>query len=691
MQQPTFDFDTPNTHSAQTEYLALVTELNQHCIAYYVNDTPTLPDVEFDRMMRQLQQIEREHPEWLSPNSPSLRVGGAALAEFEKTTHQIPMLSLDNAFTTTEFGAFTQGVNSRTQHQEMAYCAELKFDGLAISLVYEYGKLQLGATRGDGAVGENVTQNVKTIKNIPHFLPELAAFSRFEVRGEVVMPTAGFNRFNEAQAAKGLKTLANPRNGAAGSLRQLDPKVTAQRPLAFYAYDAFISDEAESASFFGQTHFGKLQCLNALGFAIGPCKIVKNETEAQAYYDDILSKRNSLPYEIDGTVFKVNDSTIQKSLGFVGRVPRWAIAYKFPAQEELTTLLSVEFQVGRTGQITPVAKLNPVYVGGVTVSSVTLHNEDKVNELDLHIGDTLVVRRAGDVIPQIMRTLPERRPENAIKVTFPTSCPVCDSAVYRDEGVSAHRCSGGLTCNAQVQERLNAFASKERMNIKGMGDKIVALFFEKGFLRSFDDLYRLKQSDIAALEGFGEASASKIIAAIEKSKNTTLGRFIYALGMPGIGESTAQDLADHFSTLEALIAASTNLDTLTALRDVGDVTARSISEFFSNPANLAMIASLRELGVTWPEVSASKASEALEGKTFVITGSFACSSRDAIKAHLVSLSAKVSGSVSSKTHYLLCGEAAGSKLSDAQRLGVTVLDEKAMLAFFEELGHPFNA
>lgn len=688
MQQQTgFHFGDESTDTTQQDYLSRVKRLTQYSIEYYVNDNPSVPDAEYDRLFREVQAIERAHPEWVDPNSPTQKVGGPALASFSQITHRIPMLSLDNAFTSDEFASFVSSVHTR-HADPISFCAELKFDGLASSLVFVYGRISTGATRGDGVTGEDITHGVKTIRNIPQYVPAFANLAHVEVRGEIVMPTAGFNRFNAEQAKKGLKTLSNPRNGAAGSMRQLDPKTIAQRPLAFYAYDAFTEHDGDAKTLFGLTHFDKLSALKDAGFSIGPCRVVSNQAEAQQYYDDILAQRNALPYEIDGTVFKINDTSIQKKLGFVGRVPRWAVAYKFPAQEELTTLNLVDFQVGRTGQITPVAKIQPVYVGGVTVSSVTLHNEDKINEPNLHIGDTVVVRRAGDVIPQIMRAVPERRPEHAVKVSFPTHCPVCQSAVYRDEKEAAHRCSGGLSCPAQVQASLKAFVAKERMNIKGFGEKLVEALFNTGHLSTFDSLYRLKAADIAALDGQGDINAAKMIAAIEQSKTTTFGRFIYSLGIRGVGESTAGDLAAHFRTLDALMGASQA--ELEAVPDVGEITATAIQQFFGNDMNRNIVAKLIEAGVQWPEET-QQGNATLAGKTIVITGSFQCSSRDAIKAHLKALGAKVSGSVSSKTHFLLCGEAAGSKLDDAKTLGVTILDEPAMLVWFTEMGSPFTA
>lgn len=685
--QTGFTFDTTE-HKTPADHAELCRVLMQHNVAYYLLDAPTVPDAEYDRLFRQLQALEQAHPELITPDSPTQRVGGEALPHFNQITHAIPMLSLENVFNSAGFSQFIQSVAERADNAAISYCAELKFDGLAMSVVYEYGKMISATTRGDGLIGEDITHNAKTIRNLPLFVAAFTSIERAEVRGETVMPTAGFNRYNAALIAQGLKPLSNPRNGAAGSMRQLDPKMAAKRPLAFYAYDAFLPTE-DAERLFGNSHFAKLQALSKCGFSIGHCELISTEAQAQAYYDSVLAKRHTLPYEIDGTVFKVDNTRQQKSLGFVGRVPRWATAYKFPAQEELTPLQFVDFQVGRTGQLTPVAKVTPVHVGGVMVSSVTLFNEDKLNELNLHLGDTVVLRRAGDVIPQILRVVPERRPEGAVKVTFPTHCPACGSAVYRDESVSAHRCSGGLACPAQVQASLKAFVGKDRMNVKGFGVKLVEALFNTGALRTFDDLYRLTVEDIAGLEGQGVINANKMLAALETSKQTTLGRFIYAMGIPNVGETTANDLAKHFLTLEDLMAAT---DTqLMAVKDVGPVIANAVRQFFASDINQQVLAQLQQAGITWPAIEANTQVQCLAGQTIVITGSFSCSSRDNIKAHLQALGAKVSGSVSAKTHLLLCGEAAGSKLADAQRLNVPVRDEAAMLAWFNEIGAPFSA
>lgn len=676
------------TLSIQELYNARCKTVEQHNINYYLNDAPTIPDADYDELFRELQSMEHQHPGLDTRNSPTQRVGGEPLPAFKQVVHQVPMLSLGNVFDVSEFSSFLNSVTGRINAPMVTYCAEVKFDGLASSLQYRYGHMHVAATRGDGSVGEDITHNVKTIRNVPLYIPEFAQFEHVEVRGEVVMPIAGFNRYNAKMKARGQKTLANPRNGAAGSMRQLDPKAAAARPTAFCAYDAFLPEDV-AASLFGDSHFQKLNVLASLGFSIGPCRLVTNQEEAQAYYNEILKDRANLPYEIDGTVFKVDSLSLQKTLGFISREPRWATAYKFPAQEKSTPCPDVDFQVGRTGVLTPVAKVEPVHVGGVTVSSITLHNEDKLTELDLHYGDTVVVRRAGDVIPQLMRVIPELRPENAVKVVFPTQCPVCGSAVHRNEDEAAHRCIGGLACPAQVQASLKAFVSKERMNVKGFGEKLVEALFESGALRSLDSVYKLTLNDIASLDGQGEKNAQNIMDALEKSKSTTLGRFIYSLGIRDVGESTANELAKHFGSLEALIGATKQ--ELMNVKDVGDVTSSNVSQFFSSELNRQVIKDLINSGITWPAIVVSDAPQVLTGKTIVITGSFSCSSRDSIKSHLIALGAKVSGSVSSKTHLLLCGEAAGSKLTDAQALGVKVLNEEAMLSWFTEIGAPFSA
>jgi len=655
---------------------ALRQALRHHNHLYYVLDDPQIPDTEYDRLFRELQRLESENPSLIAPDSPTQRVGGTALSEFAEVKHLRPMLSLGNAFTDEDLQGFDKRIHERLKSDEtIEYVAEPKFDGLSISLLYENGRLRRAATRGDGETGEDVTLNVRTIKSVPLHLqgedyPEL-----LEVRGEIYMPKQGFENLNARLAKEGLKTFANPRNAAAGSLRQLDSKITAQRPLAIYCYAV---GEVQGGKM-PDTHYAQLQQLIHWGFRVCPeIKVVQGVQGCADYYQAIGQKRNSLPYDIDGVVYKVNSLALQQSLGFVSRAPRWAIAHKFPAQEEITELVDVEFQVGRTGALTPVARLKPVFVGGVTVSNATLHNMDEIERKDIRIGDFVIIRRAGDVIPEVARVVTERRPTDAKPISLPMQCPVCGSDVERGVGEAVARCTGGLYCPAQVKEAIKHFASRRAINIDGLGDKLVEQFFASGLIKHVDDLYRLQSSQIAALERMGDKSADNVIAAIEKSKVTTLERFIYALGIREVGESTAKVLAKHFGTLEALQTASEA--TLQLVPDVGPVVAANIAKFFAETHNLATIQQLRELGVQWQNYAAQPAEALpLAGKTYVITGTLT-RGRDEIKDALEALGAKVSGSVSKKTTALIAGENAGSKLEKAESLGVLVLDEMGLQA-----------
>jgi DNA ligase (NAD+) len=655
---------------------ALRQALRHHNHLYYVLDDPQIPDAEYDRLFRELQRLESENPSLIAPDSPTQRVGGTALSEFAEVKHLRPMLSLGNAFTDEDLQGFDKRIHERLKSDEIIeYVAEPKFDGLSISLLYENGRLLRAATRGDGETGEDVTLNVRTIKSVPLHLqgedyPEL-----LEVRGEIYMPKQGFEDLNARLGKEGLKTFANPRNAAAGSLRQLDSKITAQRPLAIYCYAV---GEVQGGTM-PDTHYAQLQQLIHWGFRVCPeIKVVQGVQGCADYYQAIGQKRNSLPYDIDGVVYKVNSLALQQSLGFVSRAPRWAIAHKFPAQEEITELVDVEFQVGRTGALTPVARLKPVFVGGVTVSNATLHNMDEIERKDIRIGDFVIIRRAGDVIPEVARVVTERRPAAAKPISLPAQCPVCGSDVERGVGEAVARCTGGLYCPAQVKEAIKHFASRRAMNIDGLGDKLVEQFFAAGLIKHVDDLYRLQSSQIAALERMGDKSADNVIAAIEKSKVTTLERFIYALGIREVGESTAKVLAKHFGTLEALQTASEA--TLQLVPDVGPVVAANIAKFFAETHNLATIQQLRELGVQWQNYAAQPAEALpLAGKTYVITGTLT-RGRDEIKDALEALGAKVSGSVSKKTTALIAGENAGSKLEKAESLGVLVLDEMGLQA-----------
>lgn len=666
--------------SVQEKIQALRTQIRYHNHRYYVLDDPQVPDAEYDRLFRELQALETAHPEFITADSPTQRVGGEALSEFGSVRHELPMLSLANAFSEAELEAFDRRIHERLKDEaEIEYVAEPKLDGLAISLLYENGVFVRAATRGDGETGEDVSANVRTIQSIPLRLLGEDYPSRLEVRGEIYMPKAGFNQLNQGLAAENLKTFANPRNAAAGSLRQLDPRITAQRPLAMFCYSIGVVEGGKIP----EQHYAILQQFKAWGLRVCPeIKLVQGAQGCLAYFNEIGGKRARLPYEIDGVVYKVNAIKTQQTLGFVSRAPRWAIAHKFPAQEEITELEAVEFQVGRTGALTPVARLKPVFVGGVTVSNATLHNMDEIERKDIRIGDFVIVRRAGDVIPELARVVLEQRPAYAQVITLPTQCPVCGSEVKRSADEAVARCSGGLYCPAQVKEAIKHFASRRAMNIDGLGDKLVEQFFEQGLIRHVDDLYRLTKAQLVALERMGEKSAENVITALNASKTTTLERFIYALGIRDVGESTAKALARHFGSLEALQAASE--ETLKLIPDLGPISAASITQFFKEEHNLNTISNLRELGVHWSNYAAQPAEALpLAGKTYVITGSLS-RPREAIKAELENLGAKVSNSVSKKTTALIAGAEAGSKLAKAESLGVVVLDEAGLLGLLAE-------
>ena len=662
----------------------LVSLLNQYNYQYYVLDEPTVTDSEYDRLFRELQALEQQEPESIQPDSPTQKVGGAVLDKFEQVTHEVPMLSLDNAMVEDEFVAFNKRMNDRLKtEQEFEFCCEPKLDGLAVSLLYENGQLVRAATRGDGAVGENITENVKTIKSIPLKLRGGKIPARVEIRGEVFMWLDGFRAFNENALKQGTKPMVNPRNGAAGSLRQLDSKITASRPLAFYAYGlGVVSEEFDLA----ENHFDRLMQVKALGMPVCPeIRKVQGVKGVLAFYREIGEKRASLNYEIDGTVLKINDVAIQQTLGFVARAPRWAIAYKFPAQEEMTRLNDVEFQVGRTGAITPVAKLEPVFVGGVTVSNATLHNAEEIERLGIKIGDTVIIRRAGDVIPQVVSVVLERRSDDAQDIHYPTECPVCQSKVEKPEGEAVTRCTAGLYCGAQRKEAIKHFASRKAMDIDGLGDKIVEQLVDEGLILSPADLFALTAEQIAGLERMGPKSAENLVIALVEAKQTTLPKFLYSLGIREVGEATAANLANHFLTLDAIKQA--DLEALLAVSDVGPIVAEYVLGFFREAHNLEVIDKLIEAGVTWPAIEAkSEDEQPLAGLTYVLTGTLSQMGRSEAKAHFVSLGAKVAGSVSAKTHYLVAGEKAGSKLTKAQDLGVNVLTEDDMLALFASHG-----
>jgi len=662
--------------SIEQQLQSLKDQLNKHNYQYYVLDDPKIPDIEYDRLMRQLQEIEKHHPHLVSLDSPSQRVGGKPLESFSQITHVIPMLSLDNAFSAQEMLDFEKRIQDRLDtNNEINIAIEPKLDGLAISLRYENGQLVSAATRGDGQTGEDVTQNVRTIASIPLVLigddfPEI-----LEVRGEIFMPKEGFERLNKKQLELGEKVFVNPRNAAAGSLRQLDSKITATRPLAFFSYGiGDISSVTETS------HSTMMAKLKTWGFPISPELTIEKGHEALVKaYNNIGDKRNSLPYDIDGVVFKVDDYQLQEQLGFVSKAPRWAIAWKFPAQEELTVVEAIEFQVGRTGAITPVARLKPVFVGGVTVSNATLHNMDEVIRKDVRQGDTVFIRRAGDVIPEVVRVLLDKRPDDSKQVILPKKCPVCDSDIVKIEGEAVARCSGGLFCAAQRKEAIKHFASRKAMNIDGLGDKIVDQLVDQNLINDAADLFDLVVSDIASLERMAEKSATNLIEAIEASKTTTLNRFVYALGIREVGEATARNLSIAFKTLDAIRSAS--LEELQETPDIGPIVASHVVSFFAQSHNNDVIEHLLRAGINWPELAEIDTAVTCEvsNKTFVLTGALT-RPRSIYKEKLLEQGAKVAGSVSTKTDYLVAGEKAGSKKDKANQLGVTILNEEELLS-----------
>ena len=651
-------------------------QLEQYNYQYYVLDQPTIPDAEWDKLLQELIVLETDNPEFFDANSPSQKVGGAPLDAFNQVAHHVPMLSLDNVFSEAELDSFVQRLSDRLNSiAPLAFCCEPKLDGLAISLLYQNGRFVRAATRGDGMVGEDVTENVRTIKSVPLTLLGDNIPEALEVRGEIFMPKKAFVALNEQMLKKREKPFANPRNAAAGSLRQLDSKIAAQRPLAFYAYAL-----GETQGAWPDTHFGRLNALKELGLPVSPeTRLVQGVAECLAFYQDIGSRRESLPYEIDGVVYKVNDIALQQQLGFVSRAPRWATAHKFPAQEALTVLEDVEFQVGRTGAITPVARLQPVFVGGVTVSNATLHNADEIARLGIKIGDTVAIRRAGDVIPQVASVLLERRPEDARAILFPSQCPVCGSDIERIEGEAVARCSGGLFCAAQQKQAIKHFVSRKALNVDGLGDKLVEQLVDEKLIASPADLFNLTWSQLTCLERMGEKSAQNLLDALEKAKTTTLARFLYALGIREVGETTAANLAKHYLTLEALTLAG--VDSLLKVSDVGEIVAKHVYYFFAQQHNRDVIDALLQAGIRWPDIEVvAQDTLPLAGQTFVLTGTLSQMGRNEAKAALEALGAKVSGSISKKTSYLVAGAAAGSKLTKAESLGVKVLTEDEMIA-----------
>ncbi|KDB49262.1 NAD-dependent DNA ligase LigA [Glaesserella parasuis HPS10] len=668
-------------HSIETQLEHLREKLREYEYHYHVLDNPLVPDAEYDRLMNELKNLEWQHPELITSDSPTQRVGAKPLDGFAQITHETPMLSLDNAFSDDDLTGFLRRIEDRIaiNSNQIEFCCEPKLDGLAVSILYVDGVLTQAATRGDGTTGEDITANIRTIRNIPLKLKSSNPPHRLEVRGEVFMPQQGFEQLNEKALAKGEKTFANPRNAAAGSLRQLDPKITRQRPLMLNAYNIGVYESDDELP---TTHFDRLQWLKTLGIPVNAEITLATGSQAlTAFYQKIQAKRSSLGYDIDGTVLKVNKIVLQEQLGFISKAPRWAIAYKFPAQEEMTILNDVEFQVGRTGAITPVAKLEPVFVAGVTVSNATLHNGDEIERLGIAIGDTVIIRRAGDVIPQIVGVVAERRLDNAKKIAFPTACPVCNSAVVRVEGEAVARCTGGLFCGAQRKEALKHFVSRKAMDIDGVGEKLIEQLMERELIRTPADLFKLDHTTLMRLERMGEKSANNALQSIEKAKNTTLARFLFALGIRDVGESTAQNLANHFGTLDAIRQA--DLDTLKQVQDVGEVVANRLFQFWQEPHNIEVVEDLIAQGVKWQDVVPQEiADNPLKDKTVVLTGTLTQLTRDQAKALLQQLGCKVSGSVSSKTDYLIAGEKAGSKLAKAQELGVKILSEDELIGYF---------
>jgi DNA ligase (NAD+) len=667
----------PEQVGRASELRELLARYNRH---YYELDEPLIPDAEYDRLFRELLALEREFPELVASDSPTRRVGGAVSGGFAEVVHGMPMLSLDNAFSDQDVLDFDRRVRERLGTDVVVYCAEPKLDGVAISLVYENGRLLVAATRGDGAIGEDVTHNVRTIASVPLELKGRGLPRRIEVRGEVYMPRQGFLELNRRALKSGEKAFVNPRNAAAGSLRQVDPAIAARRPLEMYAYGVGRASGGELPD----RHSATLQRLREWGLRTSPeAALVSGAEGCLVYYRALGARRDALPFDIDGVVYKVDDYGCQQQLGFVARAPRWAIAHKFPAEEQLSQVEAIDVQVGRTGAMTPVARLTPVFVGGVTVSNATLHNFAELKRKDVRIGDTVTVRRAGDVIPEIVSVVLARRPPGAAEVAVPAVCPVCGSEVVQAEGQVIVRCSGGLVCPAQRKQALRHFASRRAMDISGLGDQLVEQLVDSGMVKTPADLYGLDQMHLSALERMGDRSAARLIQAIDASRKTTLPRFLYALGIPEVGDATSRLLAREFGSLDKLAAASE--EELQAVPDIGPVMAAGIAAFFRQRDNQQVIADLRKAGVGWDEsAETARGSQPLRGRSFVLTGTLAGMSRDEAKARIEALGGKVTGSVSSRTSYVVCGEDPGSKLARATALGVQVLDEQGFLALLEQ-------
>ncbi|MCC8463238.1 NAD-dependent DNA ligase LigA [Photorhabdus bodei] len=662
----------------------LRTTLRHHEYLYHVMDAPEIPDAEYDRLMQELKDLEEQCPELITSDSPTQRIGAAPLTAFEQVRHEIPMLSLDNVFDEESYLAFDKRVRDRLKEtQDLVVCCELKLDGLAVSLLYENGELVRAATRGDGTTGENITSNIRTIGAIPLRLFGENIPARIEIRGEVFMPQKGFEKLNEEARRTGAKVFANPRNAAAGSLRQLDPRITAKRPLAFFCYGVGILEGGELPT----SHYERLIQFKKWGLPVSDkVKVCTDSQQVIDFYHNIVNQRSTLGFDIDGVVVKVNSLELQETLGFVARAPRWATAFKFPAQEQMTIVRDVEFQVGRTGAITPVARLEPVQVSGVIVSNATLHNADEIERLGLRIGDTVIIRRAGDVIPQVVGVLEERRPQDSNDVVFPEHCPVCGADIERIEGEAVARCTGGLVCGAQRKESLRHFVSRRAMDVDGMGEKIIDQLVDKEYVKTPADLFRLTAGKLTGLDRMGPKSAQNVVDALEKAKKTTFARFLYALGIREVGEATAANLAAHFGELDNLCSADE--EALKEVQDVGEVVAKHVVNFFIEPHNQTVIDDLIDnIGINWEPVVVTKAEKIdspFSGKTVVLTGSLHQLSRDEAKAKLVALGAKVTGSVSKKTDLVIAGEAAGSKLAKANELNIPVIDEEEMIRLLGE-------
>lgn len=666
------------------QMLELIQQLNDYSYAYHVKDAPIVPDAVYDRDYRQLQDIEAKHPDWIQADSPTQRVGEKPDSGFANVAHTVPMLSLDNAFDNESLSDFDQRIRKLLKVASITYCCEPKLDGLAISLRYENGRLVRGVTRGDGLSGEDITSNIKTIYSVPLTLRTQTPPTVLEVRGEIYMPKQGFEKLNALALEQGEKTFVNPRNAAAGSLRQLDPKITATRPLVMCAYSIGYVEGWDQP----KSHYEGLLQLNEWGFRTNDLMATAEGAQGCIeYYEMLNEKRADLSYDIDGIVYKVDQIALQNQLGFIARAPRWAIARKFPAQEEMTRVLGVDFQVGRTGAITPVARLEPVFVGGVTVSNATLHNKDEIARLGVKVNDYVIVHRAGDVIPKVVQVVLDKRSADATEVVFPETCPVCGSDLEQVEGEAVIRCTGGLVCGAQLKESLKHFVSRKAMDIDGLGDKLIEQLVDQELVKTPVDIFTLseKKDTLLAMERMGQKSVEKLLASIETAKNTQFNRFIYALGIREVGEATARALTTYFTALEDLMAA--DQDTLVEVEDVGPIVAQHVRLFFDQELNRETIKGLLAAGVVWEKKQPVSTDELpLSGKTYVVTGSLSQFSRDQVKDKLQALGAKVSGSVSAKTDCLVAGEKAGSKLTKAQSLNVPIIDEAGVIALLSQHG-----